>query len=286
MTRQLPNELKIQIIQHVDRKSLPAILRVNSTFHIIGEPLLYHTIILQPFPFPTRPLEAATGFLKTITERPALAAAVHCLGLDLFDWRPYNRPSRSDVRAKRFFEAFRTALPKILNLQDLEICNWGNSVVDAIGQLPRGCQFPALQHYSGPMEILGETRSNALKTLRVSTAGAGTVTILDAFSAAARLSGQTLRALHLRCQGGDGDNGLWATVYAEIALFFPKLRYLGLESRYTVTHVSLIWSASFMRMFRSITRYCAGSAGYFGSGHFEVARPSFTPASQLEGGTL
>ncbi|KAG8968175.1 Phospholipase D1 [Tulasnella sp. 425] len=186
-----------------------------------------------------RPLEAAAGFLKTITERPALAAVVHCLGLDLFDWRPYNRPSRSDVRAKRFFEAFRTALPKIVNLQDLEICNWGNSVVDAIGQLPRGCQFPAQQHYSGPMEILGDTRSNALKTLRVSTAGAGTVTIFDAFSAAARLSRQTLRALHLRCQGGDGDNGLWATIYAEISLFFPKLRYLGLESRYTVTHALL-----------------------------------------------
>lgn len=240
MTRQLPNELKIQIIQHVDRKSLPAILRVNSTFHIIGEPLLYHTIILQPFPFPARPLEVATGCLNTITERPALAAAVHCLGLDLFDWRPYDYEFRSDVRAKRFFEAFRTALPKVVNLQDLEIWNWGNSVEDAVGQLPRGCQFPALQHYSGPMEILGDTRSNALKTLRVSAAEAGTATIFEAFSAAAQFSGQTLRALHLRCHGRDGDNGLWATVYAEIASFFPNLRYLGLESRYCVTFVSLI----------------------------------------------
>lgn len=49
MLAQLPTELKINIIEHVDRKSLPAVLRTNSSFREITEPILYSVVRLSPF---------------------------------------------------------------------------------------------------------------------------------------------------------------------------------------------------------------------------------------------
>lgn len=243
MTHQLPNELKIQIIQHVDRKSLPAVLRVNSTFHDIGEPLLYHTIILKPFPSKSQLLGTATQCLNTVIRRPAVAAAVHSIGLNLFDWRPYVRHSESAFGAEEFFEAFRTALPKVLNLANLEISKWGNTAEDTIEQLPRGCRFPNLQHYYGPPEVLDDIQSIALKTLHIRSTGSSITPVTRAYSAAARLSGQTLRVLDVLLEGLDGhpDHGEWEGVIVEIPSLFPNLRRLSLELEPTISFVSVIY---------------------------------------------
>ncbi|KAG9040622.1 hypothetical protein FS837_000405, partial [Tulasnella sp. UAMH 9824] len=232
MTQQLPNELKIQIIQHVDKKYMPVVLRVNSTFHEIGVPILYHTIVLNPFPFGSQLLGTATACLSTIIERPAAARAVHSMGVDLFDWSPYTHHSESDVGANKFFEAFRTALPKVVNLQKLEISNWGNTDIAPVAQFPRGCQFSTLKHYEGPPEMLDNIQSSVLRTLFIRSIEGNISTISSALLAAAQLSGHTLRALRVRCEvvEDDSESEEWDGLYRDIPSLFPNLRNLALES--------------------------------------------------------
>lgn len=243
MTPQLPDELKIQIIQHVDRKSLPIVLRINSTFHEIGVHVLYHTIVLRPFPLESQWLGTATNCLSTIIERPAAAGAVHSMGVDLFDFTPYTRHSESDVGAGKFFEAFRTALPKIVNLQKLDIFNCANTNLDSVAQLPRGCRFSTLQHYEGPPEILDNIKSNALRTLFIRSTGNHISAISSALLAAAQLNGQTLRSLNLQCgvDNGERESEEWEGLHMELLSLFPNLRHLALESGHIISFVSIIY---------------------------------------------
>ncbi|KAG8968172.1 hypothetical protein FRC05_001649 [Tulasnella sp. 425] len=229
MTYQLPNELKIKIIQHVDKKSLQAVLRVDSTFHDIAELLLYHTILLEASPRQPQRLGAATKCLNTIIERPTAAAAVRCMGVDLYDWR---------VGAEEFLEAFKTALPKLSNLVELEIFNSDSSVRGEfnVKRLPQGCLFPTLQHYFGPPGILDDIQSSVLKTLRIYSMGSSIALIKRSCSAAARLSGQTLRALTIyESPGGEGDLGEWEGMFVEIPSHFPNLRHLSVEPGHPVS---------------------------------------------------
>lgn len=239
MTQQLPNELKIQIIQHVDKKSLPAVLRVNSTFHEIGVPVLYHTIVLRPFPIQSQWLGTATKCLNTIIERPEAAGAVHSMALDLFDWTPYTRHFEPEIGAKQFFEAFRTALPKIVNLQKLEVSNWGNTGIASVAHLPRGCQFSILKHYEGPPEMLDNIQSSVLRTLFIRSIEGDIPTISNALLNASQSSGQTLRALRVRCEVEDDDSEseAWEGLYKDIPSLFPNLRNLALESGHSISFV-------------------------------------------------
>ncbi|KAG8922014.1 hypothetical protein FRC00_007942 [Tulasnella sp. 408] len=240
MTQQLPNELKIQIIRHVDRKSLPTVLRVSSTFHGIGVPILYHTIILRPFPHRSQPqwLGIAAKCLNTIIERPAAAGAVHSMGLDLMSAGHYNYvyDAEPDIGAK-FFEALRIALPKLVNLQKLEIANWNLLGTNSLPHLPRGYRFPTLQHYSGPPEILDDIQSNALRTLLIrEVVDISTVSIT--LLAAARLGGQTLRTLNIQSYRDLGDEG-WERLRTNIPSLFPNLRHLALNTVHIVSFAYL-----------------------------------------------
>ncbi|KAG8944462.1 hypothetical protein FRC04_001774 [Tulasnella sp. 424] len=228
MTYQLPNELKVQIIQHVDRRSLPTVLRVDSTFHDIAEARLYHTLFFKAFPSRPQLFEAATNCFNTIIGRPTAAAAVRCIGVDLYDWW--------HAAAEEFLEVFRTALPKVPNLVELEISDSNGFVTseENIRKLPQGCLFSTLQHYFGPPGILDDIQSNVLKTLHIYSMGNSIALIQRSYSAAARLSGQTLRSLAIyKPEGDQGDLGEWESVFVEIPSHFPNLRYLSVEPWHT-----------------------------------------------------
>lgn len=239
MTQQLPNELKIQILQHVDKKTLPIVLRVDSIFHEIGLPILYHTIVLRPFPHRSQSqlLGTASGCLSTIIERPTAAGAVRSMGLDLLNLVHYfNDVQAVDIGAG-FFGALKIALPKIMNLQKLEIAN-----LDVVGKiclppLLRDCRFPTLQHYSGPPEILDKMQSKALKTLFLRSVD-NISNVSSTLLAAAQLSGQTLRTLNIQCYTyGAGVDEEWERLHKDIPSLFPNLRHLALESVHVISFV-------------------------------------------------
>ncbi|KAG9021336.1 hypothetical protein FS837_007340 [Tulasnella sp. UAMH 9824] len=236
MPQQLPNELKIQIIRLVDRESLPSVLRVNSTFHEIGVPILYHTIILRPL-CPTSQA-TATKLLNTINERPEAARAVHSMGVNLFDSNPFSR--FYDIGVKQFFEAFRMALPKIVNLQKLEISDLGIMGKAYIAQFPRGFRVSALKHYVGPPDTLDYIQSSVLRTLFIEDRERSIPAISSALLTAAQLSGQTLKALWVR--SGDSESE-WDGLYKDIPSLFPNLRSLNLEPWHDISFVRVIFSS-------------------------------------------
>lgn len=182
-------------------------------------------------------LGVAAKCLKTIIERPAAAEAVHSMGLDSRSAGHYNYDDKPDIGTK-FFGALRIALPKVVNLQKLEIDNWNLSGTNSLPHLPRGCQFPTLQHYSGPAEILDDIQSNPLRTLLIKDViNISTVSIT--LLAAARLGGQTLRRLHIQSSRNMGDEE-WERLRKDIPSLFPNLRHLALSTVHTISFVGII----------------------------------------------
>ncbi|KAG8898871.1 hypothetical protein FRC01_010736, partial [Tulasnella sp. 417] len=158
MLAQLPTELKINIIEHVDKRSLPAVLLINSSFHEITEPILYSVVWLSPS---GRAIQFAVECLHAMATKPSVAAAVRTLYVSL------------DDVVQELFEALGAALLKLENLKRLELPGWdGTSCMEHI---PRDSPLPSLRHYYGPAEVLDGIQSVVLATVHIeawSTRGA------------------------------------------------------------------------------------------------------------------
>ncbi|KAG8922015.1 hypothetical protein FRC00_007943 [Tulasnella sp. 408] len=157
------------------------------------------------------------------------------MGLDLLDLGNYNDDVGPDSGAK-FFGTLKIALPKLMNLQKLEIASWDLIYKSSLPHLPRGCRFPTLQHYSGPPEVLDEMQSNVLKTLFIRSTDISTVP--NTLLAAARLSGKTLRTLKIE-SCSPGVDGEWERLHKDIPSLFPNLRHLALESIHFISSTHL-----------------------------------------------
>lgn len=229
MLAQLPTELKINIIEHVDRRTLPAVLCTNSSFHEITEPILYSVILLSPF----------QGFFKSVMEcfrtmvaRPSVAAAVRTLRVGLSDERQYGNDT-----IRELFETMREALMKLENLQKLELPGWDDRSRACTEHLPRGYPLPSLQHYYGPAEVIDNIQSSVLATVRITSWRPRTVEVSRALSAAARFSGETIRALDIVRDSPDDDEE-WLAAILRILPLVPKIIFLGLGDWNRIDDVS------------------------------------------------
>ncbi|KAG8898968.1 hypothetical protein FRC01_010712, partial [Tulasnella sp. 417] len=112
MLAQLPTELKINILEHVDKKTLPAVLRANSTFREITEPILYSVVAVAPFIENAELCKIVIECFRTMVARPSVARAVRRLYVGLlWDTKP-----DSDIIGQ-VFGAFGDALAKLENLE-------------------------------------------------------------------------------------------------------------------------------------------------------------------------
>ncbi|KIO26132.1 hypothetical protein M407DRAFT_235689 [Tulasnella calospora MUT 4182] len=227
MLAQLPTELKINIIEHVDKRSLPAVLRTNSTFREVAELALYSVVLLSPFDGAWKP---AIECFRTMVARPSVAAAVRTLHVLLESGRGYE-----DDIARVLFETMGEALMKLENLQKLELPGW-----DDIGRsrsptipLPRGSLLPSLRHYYGPAEVIDNIQSGVLATVRITSWRPRAVEVSRALLSASRFSAETLRALDIVRDLRDDDEE-WLGTVLRILPLFPNLRFLGLGAWHRV----------------------------------------------------
>lgn len=229
MFAQLPTELKISIIEHVDRRTLPAILCTNSSFRDITEPILYSVILLSPF----------QGFFKSVLQcfrtmvaRPSVAAAVRTLRVGLSDEREYGNDT-----IRELFETMREAFMKLENLQKLELPGWDDRSRACTEHLPRGSPLPSLQHYYGPAEVIDSIQSSVLATVRITSWRPRTVEVSRALSAAAQFSGETIRALDIVRDVPDDDE-VWLAAILRILPLVPTIIFLGLGNWNRIDDVS------------------------------------------------
>ncbi|KAG9034450.1 hypothetical protein FS837_002199 [Tulasnella sp. UAMH 9824] len=143
MPAQLPTELKIKIVEHVDRSSLPAVIRTNSNFRF---------------------LESVMECSRTMVARPSRAAAVRTLRVSLGGSRLY-----WNHVVQELLETMREALMKLENLRTLELPGWDDTDRPVAEQLPRGSPLRSLQHYYGPAEVIDNIQSSALAMYRDAT---------------------------------------------------------------------------------------------------------------------
>ncbi|KAG8933760.1 hypothetical protein FRC01_007227 [Tulasnella sp. 417] len=220
MLAQLPTELKISIIEHVDKASLPAVLRTNSSFHDFTEPILYSVVEL--FPFKSGAFKPAVECLRAIVARPSVAAAMRTLYVSLRD----RRWAEDDI-VRELFEALGKALLKLNNLEKLELPNWDGTDRSCMEHIPRGSALPSLRHYYGPAEVIDSIQSYVLATVYIETWRPRAVEVSRTLLAAARFCAGTLRALEIVKEESD-DEEQWLRVVLQLLPLFPKLRFLGL----------------------------------------------------------
>lgn len=237
MIPQLPTELKVSIFKHADKKSLLTVMRANSAFHDIAEPIVYSTVRLTPFVRHEGLADATIVCFHVLVARPTAAAAVRCLILNLH--REHNTYLNNGI-VGRVFEAVRNALPKLLDLEKLIISHWGAHFPgpDLLPSLP----LQSLHHYRGPPELLKDIQSRDLVNLRICSSGPTFEPTYRALLAAACYSGWKLRVLEL---DGSGDNSSERALelISDIHGLFPNLRYLGLGIWVELTNVSSYSSA-------------------------------------------
>ncbi|KAG8926996.1 hypothetical protein FRC00_002406 [Tulasnella sp. 408] len=126
MATLLPTEARVGIIQHADRKTLPAVLRTSSISRLIAEPSLDSDVNLTPF-FNNAKLADAT---------------IACLwALNIIDLGA----------VEAVFNTLGEALNKLLGLEKLFIMNRDDRQPPA--QLSRGCSLWKLQRCYGPPEV-------------------------------------------------------------------------------------------------------------------------------------
>ncbi|KAG8933761.1 hypothetical protein FRC01_007228 [Tulasnella sp. 417] len=221
MLLQLPTELKINILEHVDKKSLPAVSQTNSTFREITEPILYSAVILTPFLEDARRYKTVIECFRAIVSRPSAAAAVRKLHVSLQHHTKYD----SDI-VGQVLTAFGGALPKLGNLERLEIPFWNDRYQYPTG-LPRGSPLRSLQHYYGPPEVIDNIQSNVFVTLRIRSYRLKPSEVSRALLAAARSNAMALRTLGIRRHEHDDDEKSLEFM-RQIPLLFPNIRFLDL----------------------------------------------------------
>lgn len=207
-------------------------MRANSAFHDIAEPIVYSTVRLTPFVRHEGLADATIACFHVLVARPTAAAAVRCLILNFHQERDmYVSPGI----VRRVFEAFRSALPKLLDLERLIISHWGAYFPgpDLLPSLP----LHALQHYRGPPELLKDVQSRVLVNLRICSSGRRFEPTYRALLAAACYNGQNLRVLELDHSGDNSDERALELI-PDIHGLFPNLRYLGLGVWVALTNVS------------------------------------------------
>lgn len=227
MLAQLPTELKISIIEHVSTSSLPAVLRTNSAFREIAEPLLYSAVKLSPFTNKGELYNIVIECFRVLVARSSAARAVGSLHVSLYY---YEKPD--DGIIGQVFEAFGEALVKLVNLQRLELPGWDDRFIYPIG-LPRGSALQSLQYYLGPPEVVDNIQSDVLVTLRIQSYRPRAAEASRALLAAARSSAATLRVLDIGREERDDDDE-WLELIPQIPSLFPNVRFLGLGSWYDV----------------------------------------------------
>ncbi|KAG8933762.1 hypothetical protein FRC01_007229 [Tulasnella sp. 417] len=227
MLAELPTELKINILEHVD-KTLPAVLRTNSTFRGITEPILYSVVTLAPFLNNAKLYKIVIECFRTMVARPSAAAAVRrlyvCLHCDT---------NHDPVTIGQVYGAFVDALAKLENLERLELPFWDDRYYQYPIGLPRGSPLQSLQHYYGPPEVIDNIQSNVLATLRIKTCGPKAVEVSGALLAAARYNAIALRALGIGREEHDDDEK-WLEFIPQIPLLFPNIRFLDLGNWPTI----------------------------------------------------
>ncbi|KAG8933763.1 hypothetical protein FRC01_007230 [Tulasnella sp. 417] len=221
MLAQLPTELKISILEHVDKKTFPAVLRTNAAFREIAEPILYSVVKLTPFTKNAKRFKIVIECFRTMVARPSVAAAVRRLYVNL----RCNTDTDSDIIGQ-VFGAFGDALAKLVNLERLEFPFWNDRFPYPTG-LPRGCPLQSLQHYYGPAEVIDNIQSNVLVTLRIGSCWPKAVEVSGALLAAARSNATTLRALGIGREERDSDEE-WLKLIPQIPFLFPNIRFLDL----------------------------------------------------------
>ncbi|KAG8933764.1 hypothetical protein FRC01_007231 [Tulasnella sp. 417] len=229
MLAQLPTELKISILEHVDKKSLPAVLRTNSTFREITEPILYSVVALSPFSDDAKlhKIGLVIECFRTMVARPSAAAAVRRLYVGLF----LHTNQDSDI-VGQVLGVFEDALAKLRNLERLELLYWDDRYQDS-PSLPRGSPLRSLRHYYGPPEVIDNIQSNVLVTLRIQSYRPKAMEVEGALLAAARSNAMTLRALGIGREEKDDDEK-WLELIPQIPLLFPNIVFLSLGSWYVV----------------------------------------------------
>ncbi|KAG8944471.1 hypothetical protein FRC04_001783 [Tulasnella sp. 424] len=238
MVPQLPTELKINIVKHLDRKTLPSVLRVSSAFHTIGEPLLYHTIFLQPFGEPeTRATEDATNCLRTLATKESARSAVRRFGLHI---EPDPFPTVFVIPATHIINEFLRALTATLSMLshvlELDISGeeWIPNWHQSWHQTRRDPPLQSLQHYSGPPSVLENIQSPHLGTLRIYSDESGCEPVCRALSRISKLCGTRLKVLRLVRAVRDMDHQGWRSLIAEIPALFPNLVTLDLTLEFVL----------------------------------------------------
>ncbi|KIO26143.1 hypothetical protein M407DRAFT_24576 [Tulasnella calospora MUT 4182] len=224
MIPQLPTELKVSIFKHADKRSLLTVMRANSVFHGIAEPIVYSTVYLTPFVRREGLADATIACFHVLVTRPTAAAAVRCLALNFR--QGYDVHLHTGM-VWRVFEALRSALPRLLDLEKLLISHWGSSFPgpDLLPNLP----LPSLQHYRGPPELLKDLQSRDLVNLRICSSGPRFEPSYRALLVAACHNGWKIRVLELDHSGDISDERSLELI-SDIHGLFPNLKYLGLGS--------------------------------------------------------
>lgn len=162
MLSQLPTELKIIIVKNVDRQTLPSLLGVSLAFHDIGQPILYHTVILGPFDRRSTALKRAIRCLHALATKASIREAIQ-------DFRVWGAdpiwPGAEEDVMNEFSQALQAVIPKLPNV--VEVAFYGESWAPIKLQLSGHSLFQSLQHYSGPPEVLVNIESPFLRSVHI-----------------------------------------------------------------------------------------------------------------------
>ncbi|KAG8992737.1 hypothetical protein FRB90_000917 [Tulasnella sp. 427] len=231
MSADIPIEVILEIIKHVHKPGLLALMRSSSFFYELAEPFLYSSISLVPFKDEAKLAESIVECFRTIIARPSAARAVRRLHISfecnkeaIWSSLTFRGALSTLVDFKEVLEVLKEGLARLVHLERLAIEAWDHTWMDTT-MLPRGFPFVRLQHYYGPPEVADNIQSRVLATVRVSSLQPPAADVLHALHAAQESS--ALRALDIGREK-DRNRSEWLVVISQIPSLFPNIVFLGL----------------------------------------------------------